>query len=192
MESDSSENYPRETEHPRMRSKAVNRRLSKKSKSSSQDCHGKIYPNSFADQTVRAVTPETPPTTSSSAAAPDTASSLSPVSPSSHPTHRSKLPIRRREHSASVSNTDEENTLESRRRRNRARTHNVEDALVESSPNSFFNKTRQRLGSITTSGTSSQKMQEDSIGSIGFPSIIQSPTSPSQKEAREQIAKPPP
>src|SRR5947207_937957 len=121
MESDSSENYQQETEHRRMRNKAVERRLSKKSKSksksSSQDCHGKIYPNSFADQTVRAVTPETPPTTSSSAAAPDTASSFSPASPSSHPTHRSKLPIRRREHSASVSNTVEENTLETRRRR---------------------------------------------------------------------------
>jgi hypothetical protein len=190
MESDSSENYQRETEHRRMRNKAVERRLSKKS--SSQDRHGKIYPDSFANQTVRAVTPETPPTTSSSAAAPDTASSFSPASPPSHPTHRSKLPHRRREHSASVSNTDEENTLESRRRRNRVRTQDVEDTLVESSPNSFFNKTRQRLGSITTSGNLSQKMQEDSISSIGFPSIIHSPTLPGQKETRDQIANPPP
>src|SRR5438309_8975206 len=35
-------------------------------------------------------------------------------------------------------------------------------------------------------------MQADSVSSIGFPSIIQSPTLPGQKETRELIAKPPP
>jgi hypothetical protein len=186
MESDSSEGYQKEAKHRRMRSKAVERRLSKKS--SSKDRHGKIYPDTFGDHTVRAVTPETPPTTSSSAAAADTASSFSPTSPSSHSTHRSKLPHRRREHSASMSNTDEETTLEGRRRRNRARTHDGEETLLESSPNSFISKTRLRLGSITTSGSYAQKIQEDSVGSIGFPSIIQSPTLPGQKETRQRLA----
>ena len=189
MESDSSETYQTEHARRRMRSKALERRLSKKS--SSQDRHGKIYPDTFGDQTVRAVTPETPPTTSSSAAAPDTASSFSPASQSSHSKNRSKFSHRRREHSASMSNTDEETTLESRRRRNRARTQDVEETLMESSPNSFITKTRQRLGSITTSGAHVQKMQEDSIGSIGFPSIIQSPTLEGQKETRQRLAKAP-
>ena len=191
MESDSSDTHQRETAHRRMRSKVVERRLSKKS--SSQDRHGKIYPDSFGDQTVRAVTPETPPTTSSSAAAPDTASSLSPASPSSHSKQRSKFTHRRREHSASMSNTDEETTLESRRRRNRARTQDVEETLIESPPNSFISKTRHRLGSITTtsSGAYAPKMHEDSIGSIGFPSIIQSPTLEGQKETRQRLAKAP-
>jgi hypothetical protein len=186
MESDSSEGYSREAVHRRLRSKAVERRMSKKN--SSHDRHGKIYPD---NHTVRAVTPETPPTTSSSAAAPDTASSLSPASPTSHSTHGSNLQPRRREHSASVSNTDEETTLEGRRLRNRARTTDGEETLLESSPNSFISKTRQRLGSITTSGSHAQKNQEDSIGSIGFPSIIQSPTLPGQKETRQRLAKPP-
>lgn len=189
MESDSSEGFRKEPAHRRMRSKAVERRLSKKS--TSQDRHGKIYPDAFGGHTVRAVTPETPPTTSSSAAAPDTASSFSPASPSSHSTHRSKLPHRGREHSASVSKVDEETTLEGRRRRNRARTHEGEEILLESSPSSFISKTRQRLGSITTNGSHAQKMQEDSVGSIGFPSIVQSPTMPGQKETRLRPVIPP-
>ena len=189
MESDSSETYQKETAHRRMRTKAVERRLSKKS--SSHDRHGKVYPDTFGDQTVRAVTPETPPTTSSSAAAPDTASSFSPASQSSHSKIHPKFTHRRREHSASMSNTDEETTLEGRRRRDRARTQDGEETLMESSPNSFISKTRQRLGSITTSGTYAQKMQEDSIGSIGFPSIIPSPTLDGQKETRQRLAKAP-
>src|SRR5438045_2634095 len=136
MESDSSDAHQREAPHRRMRNKAVERRLSKKS--SSQDRHAKIYPHSFGDQTIRTVTPETPPTTSSSAAAPDTASSFSPTSPSSHSKHPSTFTRRRREHSTSVSNTDEETTLEGRRRGNKGKDQHVEETLMESSPNSFI------------------------------------------------------
>ena len=171
-----------------MRSKAVERRLSKKS--TSQDRHGKVFPDLYAEQTVRVVTPETPPTTSSSAAAPDTASSFSPTSPISQSAHRSKLSGRRREHSTSISNTDDDTKLDRRRRKSKARPEDVEETLPESSPNSFITKTRQRLGSITTSGSySSQKLQEDLIGSIGFPSIIQSPPLPGYREHRQRLTK---
>ena len=168
-------------------SKLVERRSSKKS--SSHDRHGKVYSGgSFGDVTIRAVTPESPPATSSSATTTEVSYSPSPASPSPQSKHRSRLPRGHREHSASVSNTEDEDTIENRRWKSKANTQQAEGTGVESSPSSFITKTRQRLGSITTSGSYSQKPGDDPSGSIGYPYVIQSPSLVDRNESRQRLA----
>ena len=170
-----------------VRRETVERRSSKNS--ASRDRYGKIYSESFRDQTIRAVPPELPPTTSHDIDVPSSSYASNPVSPSPRVLRRTKLPQRRREPSTSVSNTDEETTIDSRRRKSKARDKKLEDSPSESSPNSFMTKTRQRIGSITTSTSLIQKTAEDLSGSIGYPSIIQSPVRPPQSASRQRLAK---
>lgn len=149
---------------------------------SSQDRHGRIFEETGPEQvTIRAVTPEfgTGNTTTFRSGSSDTNLIHSPVLPPP----RTRGSQRRREHSTSVSNTDEENTIERRRRRAQTRSGTKEDPPLDSSPNSFISKTRKRLGSITTTGALGPR-ENDGHGSIGFPSVVQSPDSFDQNDTR--------
>ena len=147
----------------RSRAQNVQRRSSRQA--SSQDRHGRIFEET-EQVTIRTVTPELATYTNFRNDSADTNLVQSPVlNPS-----RTRGSQRRREHSASVSNTDEENTIERRRRRAQTRAGTKDDAPLDSSPNSFISKTRKRLGSITTAGP----RENEPYSSIGFPSV-QSP-----------------
>ena len=76
-----------------------------------------------------------------------------------------------KEPTGSVSNTEEENTIESRRRRAQTRASITDDTASDASPGSFVNKARRRLNSITTTGNLLSRT-DDQSGSIGFPSVI--------------------
>ena len=163
-------------------------------KSTSQDRHGRIFTDDFREQTIRAVTPESPSNSPGMAPESGAANSLSPHSPLPYPSGRFDATGGAREHEMSNPTTDEEPTVDTRRRRRRpkSKTKEAENAPQESSPNSFMTKTRQRLGSITVSGSGTPKGPEDPTGSIGFPSIIQSPPLLPQREARQRLTKSPP
>ena len=184
MESDSSASYDHTSQRAR-RNRAIARKLSKKS--SSQDRHGKIYPDLFQDHTIRALTPETPPTTSSSAAGPESGHTRLAASPVNRPAASTRLPGPGRQHAASLSTTDDDSTVEELRSDSGAKPRRAEQ--LGASPQSLVSKTRRRIGSITTNGTHPPKAPAESVGSIGFPSIIQSPTSPNQADSRLRLTK---
>jgi hypothetical protein len=151
------------------RSKLIQQRRTSR-QASSKDRHGKVFEQ--AEQaTIRAVTPEyTVPRTESI----ETYRVQSPVL---QPT-RSRHSQRRRETSASASNTEEDSTIEKRRRRAQTRTSTNEETSLDASPGSFITKTRKRLGSIATGLPLPASPSEDvpaNYGSIGFPSVVQSP-----------------
>ncbi|KAJ9603906.1 GTPase activating factor [Cladophialophora chaetospira] len=135
---------------------------------SSRDRHGKVF-EQIDQATIRAVTPETTTPRTDSFSGP-------PVqSPVLQPT-RTRHSQKRRETSASASNTEEESTIERRRRRTQTRASTNEEA-ADASPGSFISKTRKRLGSIAT-GLPLPVLPADEVrahGSIGFPSVVQTP-----------------
>lgn len=147
----------------RRRQPNVKRRSSKQG--TSRDRHGMVFDGTNGD-TIRAVTPEqsvTPPR--------NTAGSKGTLSPL-HSNSRKAYVGRSRDQSESFSTTDDENTIESRRRRARTTSGARDEVASDASPNSFMSKTRKRIVSITTSSALNTKM-EDSAVSIGFPSVIQ-------------------
>ncbi|RMZ91266.1 hypothetical protein DV736_g1504, partial [Chaetothyriales sp. CBS 134916] len=97
-----------------------------------------------------------------------------PASPSKHSRRRKNVGTSR-DHSGSVSNTDEESVADGRR--SHARSLTRDDLGSDSSPGSFISKTRKRLGSITSGSSAVPKLQ-DQHGSIGFPSVVRLPPSP--------------
>ncbi|KIY03243.1 uncharacterized protein Z520_01710 [Fonsecaea multimorphosa CBS 102226] len=147
----------------RSRSQLIQRRSSRQA--SSRDRHGKIFEET-EHTTIRAVTPDyiTPRADSF-----DASHIHSPVL---QPT-RTRHSQRRRETSASASNTEEDSTIERRRRRAQTRTSTNEEVPVDISPGSFITKTRKRLGSIATGLPILPP--DEAHGSIGFPSVVQSP-----------------
>ena len=155
-------------------SRKVKRRSSKRS--STVDRQGIVFSDSDQDTTIRVVTPE-PRTVS--ARKTHSRESEEPRSPKS----RSHI---RREHSASVSNTDDEGTIESRRR---DRPLNAGDLPSDASPSSLMSKTRQRLGSLATSSAFTSR-PADFFSSIGYPSVSQSPPLPNEK-TRQRLSKTP-
>jgi hypothetical protein len=178
MDSERRNGYKRNSrEQPMQGHPVVERRSSKKS--SSKDRHGKIYPDSFSNRTIRTVTPESPSENSHTA---DPRSQ--PTSPRSGA--RQRFQERSREHGPSASvgavPTVDDDLSTSGEGSLRSRSRTLEEPGNDSSPNSFISRTRQRLGSIHTSssGAVSQKNNpDDSVSSIGFPSI-HSPTFPGQ------------
>lgn len=135
----------------------------------------------FGDRTIRAVTPD------SMSHPPFGHSGTDPGPLNSPPlaqTSRSGRGQRRRENSASVSNTDEENTIERRRRRTQTKSRSSKDEFPpDGSPGSIMSKARKRLGSITTTAAMTPRADEP-YGSIGFPSVVQSPELLDQTESR--------
>lgn len=91
---------------------------------------------------------------------------------------------------ASISNTDEESTIESRRRKTKKKTRHTDSSQPDSSPNSFFEKTRKRLNSIGTSSGLVNR-QEESPMSIGFPSVVQASVFPDLQDVRQHLPKTP-
>ena len=167
---------------------SVQRRTSKKT--SSKDRHGHIYPESFAESTVRAVTPESPINLG------DFGGPVSSPSITSSPA----APLRANTEERS-SGLVEEPTLRhtriassgSREQGVRPRTRTLEDRTREKSPRSILSRTRNRIGSLQSATAPTFPDLEERVSSIGFPSIIPSPPLPSQSQAfRQRLVKQPP
>lgn len=128
------------------------------------DRNGRVFSASNGGSTIRTVTPE------AAIVYPQSDTKGAPISPIPLEA-RSGYVGMSRDHPGSVSNTDDENTIERRRRRTKSNAR--DDNATDASPGSLFSKTRKRLGSIATSAALVSK-PEDEISSIGFPSVIQS------------------
>lgn len=77
--------------------------------------------------------------------------------------------------------------MESKSQRARSRTTTLEDQRSELSPNSFYLKSRSRLGSVNAV-TPQSRHSDEPTGSIGYPSI-QSPTYLSQTLGRHRVSR---
>ena len=155
-------------------SPSVERRQAKIS--TSQDRHGKVYPEGFPDTTIRAVTPENEvrEDSMSESEAPNTPSA---TSPSSQTNLTANFTERSQQQPPSVPTTDSERSstdVSRRPRRTRVKGSDQGAAELSSSP-SLFSKTRTRLGSITAGTPFGPKSPEDGFWSIGFPSIHSPP-----------------
>lgn len=145
----------------------VRRRSSKQG--TSKDRHGVVFERSNGS-TIRAATPDLP-ISQSEGGTPVVGSTLSTSHGNTRVAHAGQL----RDHSGSFSTTDDENTIDSRRRRARTTSGTRDEPASDASPGSLFAKTRKRIGSITTTATSSTKADDQAI-SIGFPSVVQGAT----------------
>ncbi|OAX82280.1 hypothetical protein ACJ72_03374 [Emergomyces africanus] len=179
MEPERRNGFKRNSARQETHSRPVERRPSKKS--SSKDRHGIVYPDSFQDTTIRTVTPDPPAEQANRSPVSDSEYISPSTTVSPRTTIRSKPSEPRREFTPFYS-TGEEDEIppDQRSRRLRSKTTTLEDQRSEVSPN-FLSRTRTRLGSLNTTSPSSTKSPEDSVGSIGYPSIIQSPTQRQQK-----------
>ena len=152
-----------------------------------------VYPDSFREATIRTVTPDSPSDAATNSPISE-ADNLANAAASPRSTIRSKPRDRRREYTPYYSTGDEEEShTEPRAQRARSKTTTLDDQRSEMSSSSFISRTRNRLGSINTPVPANQtnpKTSEDSLGSIGYPSIIQSPTLPGQSSSRQR-GKPP-
>ncbi|KAI5298696.1 hypothetical protein KEM55_003051, partial [Ascosphaera atra] len=166
----------------------VERRTSKKS--SSNDRHGKIYPEGFRDSSGRAMSPEAPGPNGSQPMSENDAM-MANLSTSPRNTYRGRYSEPQREIPSVYSVNDDEGQTRDDVRSVRAssRAATADGRRPEKSPNSTITKTRSRLGSMRQQhdlDTSfAHKNSEDSISSIGYPSIIHSPT------FRQRLANPP-
>ncbi|KAI9932775.1 hypothetical protein MW887_009027 [Aspergillus wentii] len=153
-----------------------------------------VYPDNFRDTGIRTVTPDSTSDTgnhsplSSEAEHRSGSGAPSPRAPVS--TRTTESDRRRDVHPYYSAGDEDEAQVELKSQRARSQTTNFDEQRSEISPNSLFSRSRNRLGSINT--TSPQpKVPEDSLSSIGFPSI-QSPTYFSQTIARHRLSKQPP
>lgn len=131
--------------------------------------------------TIRAVTPD------SSAMYPSEPTAL--PSPNSFHSHAQSR-FQSHDPYASVSNTDEESTVGSHRRKSKKKLKHNDQLHLDTSPNSFFEKTRKRLNSIGTSSGLVHR-QEESPMSIGFPSVVQASVFPDLQDVRQQLPRTP-
>ncbi|KAL1981804.1 hypothetical protein VTN96DRAFT_2142 [Rasamsonia emersonii] len=195
MEQERPNGVRRNSAHQGTYTRPVERRPSKKS--SSKDRHGIVYPDSFRDATIRTVTPDPVSDPSNHSPSSETGYLSANAGVSPHSTVRSTRHDdwdRRREFSPYHSTGDEDDLApESRSQRARSRTTTLDDQRSEISPNSFLSRTRNRLGSINTATTPlNSKVSEESVTSIGYPSI-QSPTVLSNQPGnRQRLTKQPP
>ncbi|KAK5084938.1 GTPase activating factor [Exophiala xenobiotica] len=142
--------------------------------------HGRIYEET-EDSTIRAVTPDSAGSVNMDITALPSPPSFLPQNPSQY---------QMQEPSPSVSNTDEESTIEHRRRKVKKRSKHHDTGPSDTSPNSFFEKTRKRLNSITTASTSAPR-QGDANVSIGFPSVVQASVFPDMQDMKRQLPRTP-
>lgn len=190
MDSEDSNGTKRDSAHQGIYSRPVGRRSSKKS--SSKDRHGMVYPDSFRDATIRAVTPDSGSDTGTqSLSEGEYLGGTGAASPRS--TVRSRAPdIEPRRDKRYYMGTDgaADDAQAEPVQRVRSRTANLEESRTDSSPGSLFSKTRTRLGSINIGG-SQPKASDERASSIGFPSI-HPPTYRGQSGARQRSSKLPP
>ncbi|GMF69342.1 unnamed protein product [Aspergillus oryzae] len=166
----------------------VERRSSKKS--SSRDRHGMVYPESFRDTGIRTVTPDSAAETTNHSPLSDAEHLSSGAAPSPRVTARTRpanLDTRRDFQSYHPAGDEEEFQVESKSQRARSRTTTLEDQRSELSPNSFYLKSRSRLGSVNAV-TPQSRHSDEPTGSIGYPSI-QSPTYLSQTLGRHRVSR---
>ncbi|KAH8701863.1 putative GTPase activating protein [Talaromyces proteolyticus] len=190
MDQERSNGFRRNSTHQGIYSRPVERRPSKKS--SSKDRHGMVYPDSFQQTTIRTVTPDSVSDTGnhSSLSEPDQLSTSAAASPRSTVRSKNVEWDRRREFSPYHSAGDEDDLPpEAKGQRVRSRTTTLDEQRSEISPN-FLSRTRNRLNSINTSTTPlNTKVSEESVGSIGYPSIIQSPTYSGPPGGRQRLTR---
>ena len=165
----------------------VQRRTSKRS--SSNDRHGHVYPDDFTGATIRPVSPESPQSPlQSNVDGYVRESSTLPLRGSPTPksqsryTHHSRSreevpPLLSNGHGPSTTEVDPP-ALHSR-----PRTRTSEERVQERSPTSPVSKTRHRLGSVNSS---TFRGNEDDSASIGFPSIIPSPSLELESQTRRR------
>ncbi len=153
----------------------VERRTSKKS--SSKDRHGHIYPDDFRERTIRAVTPDPPFGTVTDDAISDSGfiSSSKATSPRSI-THGSLRERPRDQQLVSTSNGS--SSTPSSHPRQRTRT--LDDAPGDKYSSPFMSRPRKRIGSVNTARLPPDRGAEDSLTSIGFPSVLPSPPLPEE------------
>ena len=171
---------------------AIQRRTSKKA--SSSDRHGHVYSEEFAERTVRAVTPESDRTESIR----EFISSPYPITPIST-SSEDRTPLGHRNgFSRQRVDISDKNTSSSASHRvaqalSRPRTRTLEERIRDHSPTSKMAKTRTRLGSIPAPAVSALDDSVQGHSSIGYPSIIPSPTSQLQNQSsRQRLSKKPP
>ena len=168
----------------------VQRRTSKKT--SSKDRHGQIYPDDFADTTIRAVTPDAPLVMrSSDSLSRSTNLSLSNSSPH-YDSPRGNFERAREQHVQSSSNGNSTSGGSYKDECVRPRTRTLEEKTRDRSPTSLIARTRNRLGSLhSTSAPPLKEAEEDS--SIGFPSVVPTSNQSAQLQTyRQRLIKPPP
>ena len=171
---------------------AIQRRTSKKA--SSSDRHGHVYSEEFAERTVRAVTPESERTESLR----EFISSPYPITPiSTSSEERTPLGHQNGFSRQRVDISDRgTNGFASHRvaqALSRPRTRTLEERIRDHSPTSKVGKTRSRLGSVPSSALPGLEDSAKGHSSIGYPSIIPSPTSPLQSQSsRQRLSKKPP
>ncbi len=171
MDLEPSERQKRHSGRPQSQIQSIERRSSRRSTSPARS--GKIFREGFYDKTIRAVTPESP---TDSSTAREIRDAILAASPSSMTPGALKSPGR--DQSTSMSSVPEDFRVGTKppHRYKPSRKPSDETSLA-SSPTSLLSKTRVRLNSITTSNPFYAKPSNDSSNSIGFPSIIPSPTS---------------
>ena len=161
---------------------SVERRSSKKS--SSRDRHGKVYPDTFKERTIRTVTPDNNLSNGDSGI--PFSSDYNPLRTVSTPESRS------RSHDLQRSN-DKASTYEtSRYTSHSGRGRIFEEPSSDASPSSATSKMRQRVGSNTGSPFSRSL---DEYSSIGYPSVVPTSFSSSltqNQQNRQRLVKSPP
>ncbi|KAF3490507.1 GTPase activating protein [Arthroderma uncinatum] len=149
-----------------------------------------VYPDNFRETSIRSVSPEESLSDAQNHSPASDAEFLASATASPRGTLRAKPRDRRREfspfHAGHKPNDEELPVPDSRSLRARSKTTTMEDQRGDLPPSSFLGRTRMRLGSLTTAATANvaasaspqsprPPLHEDSISSIGFPSIIQTP-----------------
>jgi GTPase-activator protein for Ras-like GTPase len=172
MDTEFSERQKRHSGRPQSQIQSIDRRSSKRTTSPARG--GKTLREGFNDKTIRAVTPDSP---TESSTARDIREAIWAASPTS--ITRGALKNAGLDHSTSTSRAADDLQVKVRSHRykpNKSIRKASEEAPLSSSPSSLLSKTRVRLNSITTGNPFSAKVLDDPSNSIGFPSIIPSPT----------------
>ena len=161
---------------------SIQRRTSKKA--SSRDRQGQIYSDEFKETVARATTPDPgqllhsgPSLPLSVFSSPRSASPQIPRSPYPGPratTHKPRPQALNHSRNGSKESTTP-----------RPRTRTLEERYRDRSPTAMISQGRQRVGSLQSSGLD----EDDEDSSIGFPSIIPSPT-PEAPPIRHRPLKP--
>ena len=160
-------------------------------KSSSKDRHGMVYPDSFRDTSIRTVMPDSISDSGNHSPVSDGGLLSSNTTVSPYSTIRSRPSDHESRRKPSPYHSEDDIPVETKTLRMRSRTTTLDDQRSEISPNSFLLR-RNRLGFLNTTPSPNSKPSDESISSIGFPSIIQSPTAWGQIGIRQRLTKPPP
>ncbi|MCJ1312144.1 hypothetical protein MMC25_005818 [Agyrium rufum] len=173
----------------------VQRRTSKKA--SSTDRHGHVYSEDFTDKTGRAITPE-PEMSSSRQSTSPIANAIFPrssaaSSPEIQPRGKTSSSSRRKMNGTEGNGGSNYANQRLAQALSRPRTRTMEERIRERSPTASASKTRSRIGSLQTPTLPAVEIPpHPEQGSIGYPFIVPSPTSPMEIPSRQRLVKPAP